>query len=67
MKTYCASCKKYKADKYSSARRTKQYRLVFASNIFCGNKKLGLIRNQGASRLLTKFGIRAALSSFPLI
>ena len=39
METYCVSCKKYAANKNSSARKTKQNRLMILSNCaVCGKK-----------------------------
>ena len=65
MKTYCGSCKKNTANKNFSA-RTKQNRLMLVSNCaICGKKKLRLIKNQEASRLLNKLGIRTPLSNIP--
>ena len=47
METYCISCKKYTANKYSSARKTKQNRLMLFSNFaICGKKKLTFIKNK---------------------
>ena len=45
MKTYCASSKKYTADKNSSVRKTKQNRLMLLSNC-AGKKKSTFIRNK---------------------
>ena len=68
METYCVSCKKNTANKNSGARRTKQNRLMLISNcVVCGKKKSRLIKNQEASRILSKVGIRTLLSNFPLI
>ena len=52
MEKYCISCKKHIANKNSSAKRTKQNRLMLVSNCaVCGNKKSKFIKNQEASRL----------------
>ena len=41
METYCVSCKKITANKNSSVKRTKQNRLMPASNCtICGKKKI---------------------------
>ena len=39
MKKYCASCKKYPANKNSSVRKTKQNRLMLLSNCAVSDKK----------------------------
>ena len=52
METYCVSCKKNTANKRSGVRRTKQNRLILASNCaICGKKKSRFIKNQEVSRL----------------
>ena len=52
METYFVSCKKNAANKNSSFRRTRQNRLMLASNCaICGKKKSRFIKNQEASRL----------------
>ena len=63
MKTYCVSCKKHTANKNSSVNR-----LIFGSScdIF-GKKKPGSIKDQEASGLLSKLGIRTPLINIPLI
>ena len=52
MEIYCVSCKKNIANKNSSARRTKQSRLMLLSNcaVF-SRKKSRFIKNQETSRL----------------
>ena len=68
MEKYCVSCKKNTADKYCSVRRTEQNRLMLVSNYtICGKKKSRFIKNQEASKLLCKLGIKTPLSSIPLI
>ena len=58
METCCVSCKKNNANKNSSVRRTKQNRFMLVSNFAnCGKKKSKTIRNQEASRLLSKLEI----------
>ena len=54
--------------KNSSARGTKQNRLMLVLNCaFCSKKESRLIRNQEASRLLSKLGIITPLSNIPLV
>ena len=68
METYCVSCKKNTTNKNSSFRRTKQNRLMPASNYaFCGKKKSTFISNQEAIGLLSNLGTRTLLSNIPLI
>ena len=68
METYCDSCKKSTAKKNSSDRRTKENRLMLISNCaVCGEKKSRFVKNQEASRLLSKLGIRTPLSNILLI
>ena len=68
METYCVSCKKNTANKNCSFRKNKQNRLILVSScaIF-GKKKYESIKNQEASELLSKLGIRTPLSNIPLI
>ena len=50
MENYCASCKKYTANKNSSVRKTKQNRLTLLSNCaICGKRKSSFIKNQEPS------------------
>ena len=61
------SCKKNTANKNSTVRITKKKKrlmLVSVYSIF-GKKKLRFIKNQEASRLLRKLGIRAPLRNIP--
>ena len=59
METYCVSCKKITANKNSSVKRTKQNRLMPASNCtICGKRKSRLVTNEEGSRLLSNLGIR---------
>ena len=47
METYCVNFKKYKANKISSVRKTKQNRLMLLSNCaICGKKKSPFIKNK---------------------
>ena len=47
METYSVSCKKYTANKNSSARKTKQNRLmIFANCAVCDKKKSTSIKNK---------------------
>ena len=47
METYCASCKKYTADKNSSVKKTKQNSLMLLSNCaVCGKKKSFFTKNK---------------------
>ena len=47
METYCVSCKKYNANENSSARKTKQNRLMFLSNCaICDKKKSTFRKNK---------------------
>ena len=47
MEMYCVSCKKNTGNNKSTVKRTKQNRLMLASNcIVCGKKKSRLIKNQ---------------------
>ena len=47
METYCVSCKKNSVNKHSSVRRTKQNKLMLASNCaVCGKKNSRLIKSQ---------------------
>ena len=47
METYCVSCKKNTANKNSSGRKTKQYRLMLLSNcIVCRKEKSTFIKNK---------------------
>ena len=46
MGTYCFNCKKYTANENSSARKTKQNRLMLLSNYaICGKKNTTFIKN----------------------
>ena len=67
METYYVTCKKNTANKNSSVRRTKQNRLTLLTNYnICGKKKSKSSKNQEASGLLSKLGIRSPLSNIPL-
>ena len=48
METYCVSCKKYTENKNSSARKTKQNRLIMllSNCTICGMKKSTFIKNK---------------------
>ena len=68
MQLYCISSKKNIANKNSSVRRTRQNRLMVVSDCaVCGKKKSRFIKNQKPSGLLSKLGIKTALSNIPLI
>ena len=67
MEICCVSWKKNTANKNSRVRRIKQNGLMLVSNVTICSKKLRLIKNQKASGLLTKLGIRTPLSIIPLI
>ena len=65
---HCVSCNKNTMNKNCSVRGTKQNRLMLASNCaICGKKKSRFIKNQEASRLFSKLGIRTPVSNTPLI
>ena len=60
--------KKNTANKYSTVRRSRQNRLMLASNYITGDKKkLRLIKNDESSRLPSKLEIRTSLNNIPLI
>ena len=66
MKTLC-QLKKNSANKNSRIRRTKQNTLMLVSNFTICSKKLQFIKNQEASGLLSKLGIRIPLNIIPVI
>ena len=69
METYCLICKKSTTNKNSSVKRTKQNRLLFASNYaVCGTKNSRFIQNQEDSRLLTTIlGGKLPKSDIPIV
>ena len=68
METYCVTCKKNTLNKNSSIRRTRQNRLMLASNCAtCVKKKSRFIKNHKASGILSKLGIRTPSSYILLI
>ena len=68
MGKYCVSCKKNTANKNSIVRRSKQKRLMLATNCTnCGKEKPRFIQNKEASGLLGKLRIRTPLNNFPFI
>ena len=70
METYRVSCEKNTENKYSSVRTTNiiANKLVLVSDYCTYRKKNSqFIKNEEASRLLTKLGIKSQFSNIPLI
>ena len=67
METYCFTCKTNTANENFSVRRIKQNTSMLLSNcVVCGKKKSVFIKNEKASGLLSRLGVKTPLSNVPL-
>ena len=68
MLSYCLKCKKNTESKNPKVVKTKNGRIMFLSKYtVCDSKKSKFIKEQEASGLLSRLGIKTPLSKIPLI
>ena len=68
MESYCLKCKKYTENvdlEISSTSNGKA--MILSKCAICGSKKSRFIKNQEASGLLSKLGIKTPLSKIPIL
>ena len=66
--TYCLACRKYTKNVNPRIVRNKNNRSMIQSNCtICNNKKSRFIKENQATGLLSKLGIRTPLSHVPLL
>ena len=68
MESYCLKCKKHtkNIDPQVSSNSNGKF-MILSKCAICGNKKSKFINKQEASGLLTKLGIKTALSKIPIL
>ena len=68
MESYCLKCKKNKENLDPEISSTSNGRAMILSKCaICGSKKSRFIKNQEASGLLSKLGIKTPLSKIPIL
>ena len=68
MESYCLKCRKYTKNINPQVSSTSNGKLMILSKCaICGSKKSRFIKKQEAKGLLSKLGIKTALSKIPLL
>ena len=67
MESYCLKCKKYTKNINPQVSSTNNGKLMISKCAICGSRKSKFINKQEASGLLSKLGIKAPLSTIPIL
>ena len=68
MESYCLKCKKYTKNINPQVSSTSNGKMMILSKCaICGSKKSRFIKKREAKGLLSKLGIKTALSKIPLL
>ena len=67
MESYCLKCKKSKNINPQVSSTSNDKLMILSKCAICGRKKYKFIKNQEASGLLSKLGIKTPLSKMPIL